>query len=120
MTQFTHTPVIYKICPAALWREAERRGVFKGAAIDLHDGYIHFSDAGTVKETAAKHFAGQTDLLLISIDAGCLGDSLKWEKSRGDALFPHLYGDLPLNAVTKVEALPLDAAGMHIFPALPD
>lgn len=119
MTPSAHAPVIYKICPAALWRDAEKHGVFKGAAIDLHDGYIHFSDAGTVKETAARHFAGQADLLLISVNAGRLGDSLKWEKSRGDALFPHLYGNLPLDAVTKVEPLPLDAGGTHTFPPLP-
>lgn len=70
-------PVIYKICPAALWREAERSGVFNGSAVDERDGHIHFSTAAQAAETAAKHFAGQCDLLLIAVDAGKLGDKLK-------------------------------------------
>lgn len=119
MTKSADAPIIYKICDRALWNTAERQGVFMGASVDLDDGYIHFSDAGTVAETAARHFAGKDDLLLISVDSGLLGASLKWETSRGGVRFPHLYGDLPLNAVVKVEPLPLDAGGMHIFPPLP-
>ena len=72
-------PVLYKICPASLWREAEREGIFRGSEHDRHDGFIHFSSAGQVAETAARHFAGQHDLLLIAVDAdklGCLGLSL--------------------------------------------
>lgn len=111
--------LIYKICPASLWREAVRDGVFKGAAIDLADGFIHFSSAEQVAETAAKHFAGQDDLLLIAVEADKLGDALKWEPSRGGALFPHLYGDLALSAVEQVEELPRDSAGVHIFPPRP-
>lgn len=111
--------IIYKICPAALWREAERAGVFRGAPVDLADGFIHFSSAAQVADTAAKHFAGQHDLLLLYVDAARLGDRLKWESSRGGALFPHLYGDLDLKAVTKVEELPLGADGRHKFPHLP-
>ena len=110
--------IIYKICPQALWQEAERAGVFKGAAIDLSDGYIHFSTAEQAEETAAKHFAGQNGLVLVSIDADRLGESLKWEPSRGGALFPHLYGDLPLAAVTRVDPLPLGPDGRHVFPPL--
>ncbi|MGE0565377.1 MAG: DUF952 domain-containing protein [Pseudolabrys sp.] len=109
---------IYKICPAALWREAEQAGVFKGAPVDLADGFIHFSAADQVAETAAKHFAGQSDLLLIHVDAGRLGDQLKWEPSRGGALFPHLYAPLMPTAVTKVEPLPLDPAGQLVIPPL--
>lgn len=111
--------MIYKICPASLWREAVRDGAFKGAAIDLADGFIHFSTADQVEETAAKHFAGQTDLLLIAIDADRLGDALKWEPSRGGALFPHLYGTLPLSAVEQVEELHLGSEGRHVFPPRP-
>ncbi len=118
MTKSTNAPIIYKICDRALWREAERQGVFKGSAVDLHDGYIHFSDAGTVAETAARHFAGQDNLLLISVAGGHLGAALKRETSRGGARFPHLYGDLPLKAVLKVEPLSLDDSGMHVFPPL--
>jgi uncharacterized protein (DUF952 family) len=111
---------IYKICPAALWHEAERQGIFKGAAIDLSDGFIHFSDASQVTETAAKHFAGEADLVLVTVDSERLGDALKWEPSRGGALFPHLYGDLPLSAVTRVDPLPLGPDGRHVFPPLFD
>ncbi len=110
--------VIYKICPSALWQEAEHQGVFKGAPVDLGDGFIHFSTAEQAEETAAKHFAGQSELVLVSVDAERLGQSLKWEPSRGGALFPHLYGDLALSAVTRVEPLPLGPDGRHIFPPL--
>lgn len=108
---------IYKICPEKLWREAEKAGRFDGAPIDLADGYIHFSAAGQVKETAAKHFAGQTDLLLVALDADLLGDSLRWEVSRGGALFPHLYAPLDPSTALWVKPLPLGADGVHIFPA---
>jgi uncharacterized protein (DUF952 family) len=109
---------IYKICPSSLWREAERAGVFRGAPVDLADGFIHFSTAVQAEETAAKHFAGQSDLLLVSVEAETFGARLKWEPSRGGALFPHLYDVLDLAAVTKVEPLPLGADGLHRFPPL--
>lgn len=109
---------IYKICPEALWREAEAAGSFRGAPVDLADGYIHFSTAEQVRETAAKHFAGQSDLLLVAIDEWRLGAALRWEPSRGGALFPHLYAELPLSAVTRVDPLPLGADGTHRFPDL--
>jgi uncharacterized protein (DUF952 family) len=109
---------IYKIISAPEWRAAEAAGVFRGAAIDLTDGYIHFSTDAQAQETAAKHFAGQDDLLLVSIDAATLGDALKWEVSRGGALFPHLYAPLPLAAVTRVAPLPLRADGRHDFTGL--
>ncbi len=111
--------VIYKIAPRTLWREAEARGWFEGAPVDLADGFIHFSTAHQLRETAAKHFAGQDDLMLIAVDGGALGDALKYEPSRGGDLFPHLYGPLPLDAVVSVHPLPLDAGGQHVFPELP-
>lgn len=107
---------IYKICPAPLWREAEAVGIFRGAAVDIQDGFIHFSTAAQVAETAARHFAGQHDLALIAVDAGVLGDAVRWEPSRGGALFPHLYGALPVSAVRGVYALPLNRDGLHVFP----
>ena len=94
--------------------------MFRGSEVDLRDGFIHFSSAAQVVETAGKHFAGQSDLLLVRIDSARLGDSLKWESSRGGALFPHLYGELDLTAVTRVEPLPLGPGGRHVFPALDD
>ncbi|HEY0223277.1 MAG TPA: DUF952 domain-containing protein [Pseudolabrys sp.] len=113
-------PAIYKICPAALWRAAERDGVFRGSELDLRDGFIHFSTAAQAVDTAAKHFAGQSDLMLLRVDAGQLGDKLKWEVSRGGGLFPHLYGALDVAAVMRADLLPLGADGVHKFPPLKD
>ena len=110
--------LIYKICSEALWREAERVGVSAGAAIDLDDGYIHFSTAAQVRETAARHFAREGDLLLFAIAAEALGAGLRWEPSRGGDLFPHLYGPLRLDAVRWVRPLPLGPDGRHVFPEL--
>lgn len=107
---------IYKIVPKDLWDEQTRDGWFRGASIDLKDGFIHFSTAEQVRETASKHFAEQDNLLIITIDETLLGSDLKYEVSRGGALFPHLYADLPMNAVLSVQDLPLDASGQHIFP----
>jgi uncharacterized protein (DUF952 family) len=110
--------LIYKICPEPLWRDAERAGVFTGAAIDLADGYIHFSTAAQVAGTAARHFAGQRGLVLVAVDAEALGDALRYEPSRGGDLFPHLYAPLSLDAVRRVEPLPLGDDGRHVLPAL--
>lgn len=93
---------VFKIVPAALWEEAERTGTFLGSPVDLADGYIHLSSEAQVEETAARHFAGQSDLLLVAVDPGPLGDALRWEPSRGGDLFPHLYGPLRLDAVLWV------------------
>ena len=109
---------IYKICNAAFWREAQRAGVFSGAPVDLADGYIHFSTAGQVAETAARHFAGMADLVLVAVDAETLGAALRYEPSRGGAMFPHLYGTLPLSAVRWVKPLPLGPDGRHLFSEL--
>jgi uncharacterized protein (DUF952 family) len=109
---------IYKICDISAWRAAERAGEFLGAPVDLADGYIHFSAADQVAETAAKHFAGQRDLVLVAVATDALGPALKWEPSRGGELFPHLYGTLPLRAVRWTKPLPLDPDGRHAFPML--
>lgn len=107
---------IYKIVPRQMWHDAQQKGVFDGAPVDHADGFIHFSTAAQVRETARKHFAGQHDLLLVSIDGQKLGPALIYEPSRGGDLFPHLYGPLPLSAVIAIDDLPLDQAGHHIFP----
>ena len=110
---------IYKICPAPAWREAERQGRYDGSADDARDGFIHFSTAAQLAGTARKHFHGQTGLVLIAVDASALGEALRWEPSRDDDLFPHLYGPLDLGAVTAVKALPARADGGHDIPELP-
>jgi uncharacterized protein (DUF952 family) len=110
--------MIYKICPASAWREAERSGVFRGSADDLRDGFIHFSTAPQVAGTARKHFFGQSGLFLIAVDADSLGDSLRWEPSRNDELFPHLYGELDLGAVTAVLEMRTRSDGTHDIPEL--
>jgi uncharacterized protein (DUF952 family) len=109
---------IYKICPGSAWREAERQGVYRGSADDARDGFIHFSTASQVVGTARKHFFGQTELLLIAVDADGLGEALRWERSRNDELFPHLYGDLDLGAVIEVLDMPVRADGTHDIPEL--
>jgi uncharacterized protein (DUF952 family) len=111
---------IYKICDKTLWEAALRDGVFRGAAIDLQDGYIHFSTAAQVEETAARHFVGQKGLVLVAIDAAALGDALKWEPSRGGALFPHLYGELPTRCAVGAWDLPRGDDGRLRFPPLAD
>ena len=111
-------PTIYKICPASAWREAERRGIYSGSADDRRDGFIHFSAPAQVAETARKHFFGQTGLFLIAVEADALGTALRWEPSRGGDLFPHLYGDLDLGAVTAVHDLRARSDGGHDIPEL--
>jgi uncharacterized protein (DUF952 family) len=111
-------PIIYKITPASAWREAERQGVYRGSADDIRDGYIHFSTASQVAETARKHYFGQTGLFLVAIDADALGDELRWEPSRNDELFPHLYGELDLGAVIEILDLRARSDGGHDVPEL--
>jgi uncharacterized protein (DUF952 family) len=110
--------LIYKICPEPLWRQAEAAGIFSGVPVDRQDGYIHFSTANQVRDTAAKHFSGQHDLLLVAVDEARLGSALRYETSRGGDLFPHLYAPLPLGAVRWVRPLPLAPNGQHVFPDL--
>ncbi|CAN5916624.1 DUF952 domain-containing protein [soil metagenome] len=106
---------IYKIATTAQWDAAQSIGEFRGAPIDLADGYIHFSTAVQVGETLAKHFAGQRDLLLIAVNGDALGDALRWEVSRGGALFPHLYAPLPVAAARTVQEILVDADGRHVL-----
>ena len=108
---------VYKIVPRALWLEAEETGRFAGAPVDRADGFIHLSTADQVGETARRHFAGQSDLLLVAVEAKALGEALRWEASRGGALFPHLYGPLAAASVAWVKPLPLGPQG-HAFEGL--
>jgi uncharacterized protein (DUF952 family) len=97
------------------WAEALRRGVFQGSAVDLKDGYIHLSTAGQLRDTINKHFAGQDDLVLVAIPEGSITPDLKWEASRGGALFPHLYASLPVKLAAAVSSLAL-FHGAHVLP----
>jgi uncharacterized protein (DUF952 family) len=108
---------IFKIMPAGEWAAAKAAGVYEGSAHDRRDGFIHFSTADQAAETAAKHFAGQADLVLLAIDPAPLGVALKWEPSRGGALFPHLYAPLAASAVVAEHGLPLGPDGRHRFPS---
>lgn len=110
--------LIYKIVPTDLWQQAVDCGVFKGAPVDLADGFIHFSSATQVRETAAKHFAGQDNLLLAAFDADTFGPEMKWEVSRGGDLFPHLFAELAPASALWVRPLPLGPDGSHVFPDL--
>jgi uncharacterized protein (DUF952 family) len=107
---------VYKVLTEAAFREAERKGHFAGSADDARDGFIHLSAAHQLEGTLAAHFAGQAGLVLLAVDAGRLGESLKWEPSRGGALFPHLYAPLDLAGVLWAETLPLGADGRQILP----
>ena len=107
--------LIYKIFRRAEWDDLVAKGQTLGAPVDLTDGYIHFSTAAQVMQTAAKHFAQESNLVLVAVAADALGSDLKWEPSRNGALFPHLYRPLRLSEVTWDKALPLGATG-HIFP----
>jgi uncharacterized protein (DUF952 family) len=108
--------LIFKILTAAQWQQFEADGVFDGAPVDLADGFVHFSTAAQVRETAARHFAGQAGLVLAACEDAAFGDALRWEPSRGGALFPHLYRRLLLAEVLWAKPLPPGADG-HDFPA---
>ncbi len=110
------TALIYKIVDAAVWRAAVSAGRFEGAPVDLQDGYIHFSTVSQARETAAKHFAGVEGLALAAFDPAALGPALKWEPSRGGALFPHLYAPLDPALALWTRPLPLGPGGAHLFP----
>ena len=102
MTDDTHPNTAYKILTASQWAHFRRHGVFHGAPVDLDDGYIHLSAADQLQGTLDKHFAGQSDLVIAEVDLAALGENVKWEVSRGGALFPHIYGPLPMEAVRGV------------------
>jgi uncharacterized protein (DUF952 family) len=103
---------IYKILSRPEWEAARAAGRFEGSAVDLADGFIHFSTAAQAAETARRHFAGQSDLVVLEIEAGDLGVGLRWEPSRGGDLFPHLYGPLEAGLVRRVTDAPLAADGV--------
>lgn len=107
--------LIYKIFRSPEWAGLKADEATRGAPVDLADGFIHFSTADQAAETAARHFSGEDGLMLIAVVPGTLGDALKWEPSRGGALFPHLYRDLRLSDVAWAKPLPL-VDGMHQFP----
>lgn len=104
MTAAERPATAYKILTAQQWAQFDADGVFHGASVDVADGYIHLSAADQLQGTLDKHFAGQSDLVIAEIDLAVLGDLVKWEVSRGDALFPHIYGSLPLTAVIGTRA----------------
>ena len=109
--------VIYHICRETEWAAAQLKGRYSGSSQD-DAGFIHFSTAEQLEESAAKHRAGQEGLVLIAVETRQLGSALKWEPARGGQLFPHLYGKLPLGAVIAVAPLPLRPEGRHEFPDL--
>jgi len=112
------TRMVYHMCAAEAWAEAEREGIYHGTAQDRADGFLHFSTAEQVVESARRHCAGRTDLVLIAVEDTRLGSRLRWEPSRGGALFPHLYGPLDPAEAASVRPLPLGPEGAHIFPPL--
>jgi uncharacterized protein (DUF952 family) len=107
---------IYHMCRRAEWEAAQRGGSYPGSSQDACDGFIHFSTATQIAGSAAKHRAGQDDLVILEADPAVLGDALRWETSRGGQAFPHLYGVLPVGAVRRVAPLPLGPDGRHVFP----
>ena len=108
--------VIYKIMTEAQWADFETSHVFAGASIDISDGYIHLSTEGQMRETAAKHFAGQSGLMLVAVATSRFGKDLKYEVSRGGDLFPHLYRQMTIKDVIWAKRLPVDPIGNHVFP----
>jgi uncharacterized protein (DUF952 family) len=111
-------PTLYKICPYEHWLAAERAGALHGTGVDARDGFIHLSSATQVRETAARHYAGAANLMLLAVATDEVSAILRWEPARGGELFPHLYGDLPLTAVIWAKPLPLGEDGRHLFPEL--
>ena len=108
--------IVYKILDAADWRSAAASGSYTGSADDARDGFVHLSTAGQLAGTAAKWFRGRADLVLVALDVGRLGAALRWEPSRGGALFPHLYGALDVAAAISVQPMTLDAEGIPVVP----
>jgi len=106
------------MCPAEAWRAGVEGGRYDGAADDRRDGFLHFSTAAQIVESARRHRAGQAGLVLIDVEAERLGDRIRWEPSRGGELFPHLYGPLFTDEATSVRPLPLGPDGAHMFPPL--
>jgi uncharacterized protein (DUF952 family) len=110
--------LIYHICLREEWELAAQSGAYTGSSQDRADGFIHFSTAGQLPQSARRHRAGQVGLVLLAVDPHVLGKALRWELSRQGALFPHLYGALPLSAVRSVHDTPLDCDGVPLLPPL--
>lgn len=110
--------LIYHVCLRAEWESALRSGTYEGSSQDRADGFIHFSTAGQLLQSARKHRMGQPGLVLLAVDPRVLGEALRWEPSRGGALFPHLHGALPVSAVRSVRDTPLDSEGTPVLPPL--
>ena len=111
-------PTLYKVCSAQAWHDARRAGVLRGTPDDLRDDYIHLSTADQLAGTLGKHFFGQRDLVLLAVEEAGVRDRLRWEKARGGALFPHLYGELAASAVISVQQILLDSDGWYVLPEL--
>jgi len=109
--------LLFKICTGAEWQAAVAASAYAGSDIDRQDGFIHLSARHQVVETAARHFAGKTDLVLVAVEEAALGPALRWETSRSGNLFPHVYGKIPIAAVRWVKPLPLRDGG-HAFPGM--
>jgi uncharacterized protein (DUF952 family) len=112
------TRMIYHMCPATAWEEAVATGEYTGTADDRRDGFIHFSTAEQLAESARRHRAGEDGLVLVAVEAARLGARIRWEKARNGDLFPHLYGPLSPAEVASVRPLLLGADGDHMFPPL--
>ncbi len=110
--------LIYKILPNKIWQKAVKNGIFVGSPVDLEDGFIHFSSSEQVFETATKYFNTPDDLLIFAMDCDYMGSDLKWEASRGGALFPHFYGVINPKDIYFIKPLQFDSNGNHIFPDL--
>ena len=109
------TAIAYKLVDGREWQAARADGIYRGSVLDRADGFIHLSTALQLPGTASKHYADREDLRLVEVDLTALAETLRWEPSRGGALFPHIYGDLPITAVKKVRGLAIDGTGMPRF-----
>jgi uncharacterized protein (DUF952 family) len=112
------TQIIYHMCPAEAWAAAVAAGRYDGTADDRRDGFLHFSTAAQIVESARRHRTGQAGLVLVAVEAARLGDRLRWEKARDGDLFPHLYGLLYPAEAARIDPLPLGPDGTHTFPPL--
>ena len=116
MTESPSAEFVYHLARESAWNAAQESGTYTGETDDRADGFLHFSTREQIVQSAAIHRAGETGLVLLEVTTAAVGATLRWEESRGGALFPHLYGDLPTTAVNSAHALPLDDEGVHVFP----
>jgi uncharacterized protein (DUF952 family) len=104
--------LVYKVCAAAEWRDAVKTGVYRGSGVDRRDGFVHLSTGAQLDQTLRLHFVGQEDLVVVAFEPGALGDALRWEPSRGGALFPHFHGELPVALALSVRAIDAPGRGL--------